>query len=145
MHAPLFSNLDPLSQVGLRSAAIPESDNAYPSVVLNERWRVIICRDGVQWVLQHRNAGAETVASDVWRGRSYCRTREGLVASCDRFCGPVDAAAAAALEALPWCIGATGALVPVTVPKVAKVPAKIWDAVARANSRSTGSAGRSSR
>jgi hypothetical protein len=83
---------------------LAESDEAYyPSIQLNTRWRVIICRDGLQWVLQYRNrAGrAETVARDGWRGRSYCRTREALIGCCDRFCGEIDPAAAAELEALP--------------------------------------------
>jgi len=62
--------------IGLRPA---ESADSYPVVVrLNGRWRVIACRHGVQWILQYRNR-AETVARDVWRGRSYCRTREALI------------------------------------------------------------------
>jgi hypothetical protein len=78
----------------------PESSEAYPSIKLNDRWRVIVCRDGIQWILQHRNR-AETVSTNDWRGRSYFRTKEALIRSCDRFCGLIDPSAIAVLEALP--------------------------------------------
>jgi hypothetical protein len=57
-----------------------ESDGSYARVVavLNSGWRVIECRHGIQWILQRRNR-AETVARHVWRGRSYCRTKEALI------------------------------------------------------------------
>jgi hypothetical protein len=87
----------------IRQAArlITESDEQYPRIIrLNDRWRVIECRDRQQWILQARNR-AETVATDVWRGRSYCRTREALIRCCDRYAGALDPAALAALGALP--------------------------------------------
>ena len=48
-----------------------ELDGSYPGAIpiLNSGWRVITCRHGIQWILQHRNR-AETVARHVWRGRS---------------------------------------------------------------------------
>jgi hypothetical protein len=103
---------------------------------LNARWRVIECHDGIQWILQARNR-AETVARDVWRGRSYCRTREALVRCCDAYCDAIEPAGRAALEALPPCIGGVvgAAPVPVAVPKVVGVPAKILESIARTNSR----------
>ena len=45
--------------------------------VLNRRWRVIECRDGIQWILQRR-AGLRH-GQPRWDGRCYCRTREGLM------------------------------------------------------------------
>ena len=52
-----------------------ESSDDHPVLVtLNGRWRVIACRHGIQWILQYRNR-AETVARDVWRGRSYCHQK----------------------------------------------------------------------
>jgi hypothetical protein len=48
-----------------------ESDDSYAHLVtvLNYGWRVIECRDGIQWLLQYRNR-TETVARQVRRGRS---------------------------------------------------------------------------
>jgi len=78
-----------------------ESDCAYPFVILvSYRWRVIECRHRLQWILQYRNR-AETVATDVWRGRSFCRTREALIRSCDHHVGRIDAKARAVLGRLP--------------------------------------------
>jgi hypothetical protein len=53
-----------------------ESADNYHAVVarLNPRWRIIVCAQGVQWILQYR-ASAETYATSRWAGRSYCRRR----------------------------------------------------------------------
>ena len=88
---------------------LAESDERYPGVVavLNRQHRVIRCRDGLQWILQYRNSlgtGArrtETVAGSDWRGWSYCRTKKALLRCCGERAGPVDAAASAAMMALP--------------------------------------------
>jgi hypothetical protein len=78
-----------------------ESSDDYPVLVtLNGRWRVIACRHGIQWILQYRNR-AETVARDVWRGRSYCRTRNALIRVCDEHAGTIGAGARVTLEGLP--------------------------------------------
>jgi hypothetical protein len=78
-----------------------ESSDAYPVVArLNARWRVIACRHDMQWILQYRNR-AETVARDIWRGRSYCRTKEALIGVCDRHAGAIDLEARATLAGLP--------------------------------------------
>jgi hypothetical protein len=81
---------------------IAESDDFYPGlvVVLNSGWRVIECRHGAQWILQHRNR-AETVARHAWRGRSYCRTREALIRCCDEHVSQIDPTARIMLAALP--------------------------------------------
>jgi hypothetical protein len=79
---------------------LAESDAAYPNLQLNNRWRVIVCRDGIQWVLQYRNR-AETVSRSDWRGRAYCRTREALIRCCRAYSGEIDPAAAAELQTLP--------------------------------------------
>jgi hypothetical protein len=88
-------------------------NQAYPDIQLNARWRVVVCRDGIQWILQRRNVPAgtggdrpERHSTDDWRGRSYCRTREALIGCCDRYCGEIDPAAVAALRTLPeWIDG----------------------------------------
>jgi hypothetical protein len=78
-----------VSQVAAsRRHSIPESADEYPSVVtvLAERWRVIECSDGIQWIVQYR-ASAKTYATSRWVGRSWCTTREALMRRCIRFCG----------------------------------------------------------
>ena len=45
--------------------------------VLNRRWRVIECRDGIQWILQRR-VGLRH-GQPRWDGRRYRRTRDGLL------------------------------------------------------------------
>lgn len=82
------------------SHPVAESDEAYPNIPLNDRWRVVECRDAIQWILQRRH-GPERPAGARWEGRAYCRTREALVRCCRAYCGPIDPSAAAALEALP--------------------------------------------
>ena len=87
--------------------SIAESDDSYPHIVavLNRGWRVIVCRDGIQWILQRRNR-AETVARHVWRGRSYCRTKEALIRCCDEHAGQIDPGRPRmTLAALPERIG----------------------------------------
>jgi hypothetical protein len=72
--------------------------------MLNENWRVIECRDGIQWILQHRGSPKRS-RKDDWRGRSYCRTSEALL-RCTRYhAGEVDASALEVLASLPERIG----------------------------------------
>jgi hypothetical protein len=84
----------------LQGHRLSEAHADYPAIRLNARWRVIACRDGIQWIIQYRNR-AETVARSDWRGRSYCRTRDTLIRCCDAYCGEIDPIAAAILAALP--------------------------------------------
>jgi len=88
----------------IRNASIQhrESANDYHRVVaiLNDRWRVIECHDGIQWILQRRNA-PERARGDDWRSRSYCRTSEALNRACRASVGEIDPAAAAVLASLP--------------------------------------------
>jgi hypothetical protein len=61
---------------------------------LNDDWRIIDCKDSIQWLLQVRRGGR-------WRGRSYCTTREGLRLYIRERAGEVDPAAQAVIAALP--------------------------------------------
>jgi hypothetical protein len=78
-----------------------ESSDSYSNVVttLNRKWRVIRCRDGIQWILQSRDSLKAAVG--VWRGRSYCRSKEALLRVCAAHAGEIDPSAAAVLAALP--------------------------------------------
>lgn len=63
-----------------------ESDDAYPAVLLEvaNRWRAIVCREGIQYILQYRTS---PTGSCRWRGKSYPVTREGLRESIRRLVG----------------------------------------------------------
>jgi hypothetical protein len=75
-----------------------ESSDGHSRVVaiLNGKWRVIECRDRVQWILQSRDSPKPEAG--LWRGRSYCRTKEALLRVCATHAGKI---AAAMLAALP--------------------------------------------
>jgi hypothetical protein len=83
-------------------SGVSESSDDYPEVVavLNARWRVIECRHGTQWILQHRGR-AETMATSRWRGRSYCRTAEALIRCCHAQAREIGPSARNILAALP--------------------------------------------
>lgn len=76
-----------------------ERDDNYNSVIvqLAPRWRVIACKDGMQWIVQQKEASH----GGPWRGMSYHTNRDGLL----RVCGSLETAccggALEALEALP--------------------------------------------
>jgi hypothetical protein len=72
----------PLVAGGQQKQAESSEDYRDVVLILNDRWRVIEGRDRIQWILQYRNR-AKTVARDVWRGRSYCHTREALIRICE--------------------------------------------------------------
>lgn len=71
-----------------------EEDDAYPHVVacLDDRWRVIACRNDIQWILQRRSLKA---GETRWRGERYHRTLSGLKSSLTAF--SVDARGVAGL------------------------------------------------
>lgn len=77
-----------------------ESDDDYVGVVarLNARWRVIECKDKIQWIVQ---VAKRTGHGAQWRGASFLRSREGLLRAVRDLAGPVDADALAILQALP--------------------------------------------
>jgi hypothetical protein len=71
-----------------------ERDDAYRNVVaqLAPRWRVIVCRDGIQWILQRKEASHR----GPWRGVSYHTNRDGLI----KVSGSLKALNSSGLEAL---------------------------------------------
>ena len=71
-----------------------ERDDGYKGVVaqLTTRWRVIVCKDGMQWILQRKEASH----GGPWRGVSYNTHRDGLI----RACGSLEALPSSGLEAL---------------------------------------------
>jgi hypothetical protein len=79
-----------------------ETADDYPHIVanLNTGWRVIECRDGLQWILQRRGS-PERARGDDWRGRSYCRAKEALLRCTREHAGEIVPNACAALASLP--------------------------------------------
>ena len=77
-----------------------ESEN-YQAIIakLDAEWRVIECRDAIQWILQRR-AGLRD-GEPRWDSRCYCRTRLGLLLRVRGLVGECDAVALAILESLP--------------------------------------------
>ena len=58
-----------------------ETDDDYDHVLFNldYKHRVILCRDGVQWILQRRRYGGQKDLDEGhWDGEGYYRTQDGL-------------------------------------------------------------------
>jgi hypothetical protein len=81
-----------------------EADDYSVFAQLNRNWRVIVCKSGIQWILQRR--GGERHGRPRWEGRSYCRTRQALERVSRRHAGNIEPSAAATLAALPERIDA---------------------------------------
>ena len=82
-----------------------ERDDNYVKIIaqLGPRWRVITCKDGVQWILQRRSVAPPNTGT--WAGKSYSTTRSGLIAACSDRELLSEPAARQALDALPNRIG----------------------------------------
>ena len=78
-----------------------ESDDNYLDVAaqLAPRWRVIVCKDHLQWIIQKRTA--EPLHAGIWRGVSYVTSRSSLIILCASLELLSDPLARARLEALP--------------------------------------------
>lgn len=79
---------------GLQRVRMSEERDDYPYVVavLDERRRVIACKDDIQWIVQRRKPSPNS-----WRGHGYFRSKSALL----RRCGAVSPEAAEILAALP--------------------------------------------
>ncbi len=82
-----------------------ESANDYLRVVvvLNDRWRVIECQNGIQWIIQRR-AGRRGHGTARWDGKNYCRTKEALIRLCRASAGEIGHAALQVFASLPSTI-----------------------------------------
>ena len=78
-----------------------ERDDNYHDVVaqLDPRWRVIVCKDYLQWIIQKRTA--EPLHRGVWRSQSYMTSRNSLIRLCASLELLSDRTVCAALDALP--------------------------------------------
>lgn len=69
---------------------------------LNSSWRVVVCKDGLQWILQRRDG--QRAGETRWTGIRYFRTRRALLKAVRAMCGPSDLSSAAILSELPETI-----------------------------------------
>ena len=78
-----------------------ERDDNYQGVIvqLAPRWRIIECRDAIQWIIQKRSA--EPSHSGEWRGDSYVVSRDALIELSVKRGLLSDPSKLAMLEALP--------------------------------------------
>lgn len=76
-----------------------ERDDNYADTVvqLTPRYRVILCPQGLQWIIQEQEASHEA----PWRAQEYHATRESLLKACGKRGLLSDANAEAVLYALP--------------------------------------------
>lgn len=81
--------------------AFRERDDLYNRVIVKpkDRWRIILCRHALQFILQKRSA--KTPNAGVWVGKSYCTTRDSLIGVCSHLGLLSDANTEAVLHALP--------------------------------------------
>jgi hypothetical protein len=78
-----------------------ERDDSFCQVVvqLAPRWRVIVCKDHLQWIIQKRTS--EPLHRGEWRGHSYVTNRNSLIRLCASLELLSDHAVRATLDALP--------------------------------------------
>jgi len=85
----------------LASGSHRERDDDYTRVIaqLNSRWRVIVCKDGIQWIVQKRDGTRD--GRPRWTGVSYHLERKALIRRCSELCGIRDRAEFEKLGDLP--------------------------------------------
>jgi hypothetical protein len=83
-------NLDP---------ALRERDDLYPKVFAQPsiRWRVILCAQGLQWIIQKK----ESSHAGPWRAEKYVTSRSALIKACGTLGLLSDPATEAVLYTLP--------------------------------------------
>ena len=57
-----------------------ERSDRYAREILRQgSWRVALCRDGLQWILQRRRSGPKEGATAAWDSVGFCRSRAALI------------------------------------------------------------------
>ena len=82
-----------------------ERDEHYTHVIATPapRWRIIMCRDRMQWIVQKKEASH----AGPWRAEGYYTCRESLIKACGKLDLLSDANTEAVLHALPERITGT--------------------------------------
>jgi hypothetical protein len=83
-----------------------ERDGDYCGVMfpLNTTHRLVVCQDGIQWVVQRRDGPGR------WKSLSYCRTQQGLLLAVKRWAIECQPEVRLLLEALPQTVCMTSAV-----------------------------------
>ena len=94
----------PLTMQGVAEQMTPshrERDDNYRNVILHTlpRWRIILCKDANQWIIQKRSA--EPLNRGRWHGVSYVVSRDKLIELSTTLGLLSDATARAVLGGLP--------------------------------------------
>ena len=76
-----------------------ESSDLYPKLIVqsSDRWRVILCSQGLQWIIQKK----ESSHAGPWRAEKYVTSRSALIRACGTLGLLSDPATEAVLYALP--------------------------------------------
>ncbi len=62
-----------------------ESADGYPSIARSGRWRVIRCKDDIQWILQRdRRRGSPRLDARPWVGVAYVKNERFLASVISR-------------------------------------------------------------
>jgi hypothetical protein len=77
-----------------------ETDDNYRHVIarLNDHYRVIRCKDDIQWIIQKRDGFRN--GQPRWEGRSYCVEPATVYRLVFKHCGIVDAAELSKVQSL---------------------------------------------
>jgi hypothetical protein len=80
-----------------------ERDDAYTGTIVqfSPRWRLILCKDQVQWILQKK----ESSHQGFWRSKHYLTCKDSVLEASGRLGLLSDAKAEAVLNALPTRTG----------------------------------------
>ena len=87
------------TQVMIVDPAFRERDDLYIKVIVRpkDRWRVILCSNGLQWIIQKK----ESSHAGPWRAEKYVTSRSALIKACGTLGLLSDPATEAVLYALP--------------------------------------------
>ena len=91
-----------------------ERDDSYYKVIIHlaPRWRIIECRNALQWIIQHRSA--KPLNRGYWLGKSYLTSRNQLIEVSTSLNLLSDASMKDVLVGLPENISQTHSSAPLT-------------------------------
>lgn len=61
-----------------QASSTQEKSDDYRKIIMriDDKWRVIECKDGIQWIIQKRKGYYKN--KPAWKSISFCRSRKGL-------------------------------------------------------------------
>jgi len=77
----MLDHVTPTAKGGSDSAARRETGDDYPRVIcMSDRFRLIVCRDNIQWIVQAKVEPTKPRATTRWKAVKYFRTQRALAA-----------------------------------------------------------------